>query len=84
MESTLNQYGVLTFNKKKSSKEDIIVNKQKQSLSIELIKHFIQLEHQELREFILNRVTGLYTLWLDTKNHRNKGLKYLIELYGDI
>jgi hypothetical protein len=39
----LSQYGLLTFNKKKVSREDKIANKQRQSLSIELIKHFIQL-----------------------------------------
>lgn len=34
IDNTLNQYGVLTFNKKKATKEDTIVNKQKQSLAI--------------------------------------------------
>ena len=42
-ESTLNQYSVLTFNKKKVSKEEKIMGKQRQSLSIELIKHFLEL-----------------------------------------
>lgn len=64
IDSTLNQYGVLTFNKTKISKEETIINKQKQSLSIELIKHFIQLEHQGLKQFILHKVVGLYLQWL--------------------
>ena len=38
IENTLNQYGVLTFNKKKVKREDQLANKQRTSLSIELIK----------------------------------------------
>ena len=84
IESTLNLYGILTFNKTKLSKEENIMNKQKKSLAIELIKHFTHLEHQELAQFIKEKVVGLFLLWADTKKHLNKGLKYIIELYGDL
>lgn len=46
VDSTLNLYGIMIFNRKKLSKEDAIINKQKKSLAIELIKHYITLEHQ--------------------------------------
>ena len=42
-DKTLNHYGLLTFQKKKTTREERIINQQRQSLSIELIKHFLQL-----------------------------------------
>lgn len=41
VDSTLNLYGILVLNKKKLSKEDAIINKQKKALAIELIKRYI-------------------------------------------
>jgi hypothetical protein len=48
------------------------MNKQKKSLVIELLKHFIQLDHQDLNQFILQKVTGLYIQWLEGKKNPNK------------
>jgi hypothetical protein len=84
VESTLNLYGILIFNKKKLTKENSIINKQKKSLAIELIKHYIELEHQELNQFILEKIAGLYTQWFEERNYNDKGLRYLINLYGDV
>lgn len=72
------------FGKKKLNKEDAIINKQKKSLAIELIKHFIGLEHGELSKFILQKITGLYMDWLEEKRYSDKGLHYLMSLYGDV
>ena len=42
-DQNFNLYGVLVLGKKKQSKEDLILNSQKRSMIIELVKHYIHL-----------------------------------------
>jgi hypothetical protein len=60
------------------------MNSQKKSLIIELIKFYIRLENQVINQSIKSKVIKLYVLWIDTKNHTNKGLENLLMLFGEI
>lgn len=74
------QYNV----QKGQQKQEQILNNQKKSLIIELIKHFITLEHRELTEEIKEKVASLFIDWYQNRNHYDKGLAAILMQIGDI
>lgn len=60
------------------------MNSQKKSLVIELLKYYIKLENELITSTLKSKVLKLYVNWLDTKKHDDKGLYYLLTLFGDV
>lgn len=85
VESSLNVYGILAIGKKTHMKgrEEKLMNSQKKSLVIELIKFYIKLENKFINDEILANVLKLYANWIDNKRYNDKGLYYLLTLFGD-
>lgn len=71
-------------NQKGQNKQEAIINNQKKSLIVELIKHFISLEHRELTQEIKEKVSALFVDWYENRNHYDKGLAAILMQIGDI
>ena len=42
------------------------------------------LEHNEISSYALAKVTTMYSEWLEEKKHHDKGLHYILSLFGDV
>lgn len=94
-ETSLSMYSMLVMGKNKGNKgahqrdraqtkEEMIINNQKKSLIIQLLKFYVQLEHRELTEDMKELVVELFVEWYERRSYYDKGLASVLMLIGDI